>query len=213
MPTQLPLPLATEPKLSRADFIVAPANAQAVAFIDSWPDWPVTAVALYGPAGSGKSHLASTWRAAAGVLSSSTLIVSREIRPLVVEDVDSAPVSLSRDEALFTLLERATRDAPVLLTGREHPSVWATIMPDLASRFAAMLAFPLWAPDDALLAGLARKLFADRQLAVPDAVIDRMMKRLERTPGAVRQFVAAADAKALSEKRPVTAALIQELMG
>ncbi|MGH6871287.1 MAG: chromosomal replication initiator DnaA [Rhizomicrobium sp.] len=195
MSPQLTFPFAPAPRLSRADFIVAPANAEAVAFIDSWPDWPVTAAALHGPPGSGKSHLAST-------LAAATLI----------EDVDSTPATAKRDAALFSALERATREAPVLLTGREPPALWETAMPDLASRFKALLAFPLWAPDDALLSALARKLFADRQLMVPDAVIQAMLHRLERSPSALRIFVDRADARALAEKRAVTVGLIQELI-
>ncbi|HEX3672763.1 MAG TPA: DnaA/Hda family protein [Rhizomicrobium sp.] len=212
MSPQLPLPFTLTPKLSRADFIVAPANAEAVAFVDAWPGWAVASAALYGPSGSGKSHLASAWPANARVQSASALDVDAH-GPLVLDDVDSMAPTRKRDEAIFTLLERATREAPVLLTGHEHPSVWPTVMPDLASRFSALLAFPLWAPDDALLAALARKLFDDRQLKVPDAVIQHMIRRLERTPAAIRAFVAQADAKALSEKRPVTSAMIQELAG
>jgi chromosomal replication initiation ATPase DnaA len=211
-PAQLTLPLDTPPRLSRADFIVAPANAEAAAFIDSWPDWHVCVAALYGPSGSGKSHLASTWRANAETMPASALRVDFAIKPLIIEDVDSAATLLSRDEALFSLIERATREAPVLFTGREHPAAWEAVMPDLASRFSAMLAFPLWAPDDALLAALARKLFADRQVTVADSVIQRITGRLERSPAALRAFIAAADARALAEKRPITTALIQELM-
>ena len=44
----------------------------------------------------------------------------------------------------------------------------------------------LWAPDDALLAALIRKLFTDRQLAVPDAVVMRILRSVERSPAAVR---------------------------
>ncbi len=209
---QLPLPFALRPKLSRADFIVAPANAEAAAFIDKWPDWPVATAALHGPSGSGKSHLATAWSANAKIASAAALDAAM-MGPLVIEDVDSAAPSLKRDEAIFSLLERATPSTPVLLTGHEPPAAWATAMPDLASRFANLLAFALWSPDDALLAALARKLFADRQLAVPDAVIDRMTRRLERTPAAIRRFVHDADEKALAEKRPITTALIQEMMG
>ena len=203
--------------MTRADFVVAPANAEAVAFVDAWPDWLVAAVALYGPSGSGKSHLAAAWRAGAEVvpaaaLSGNTLARLDIARPIIIEDVDSSSVNPTRDTAIFSLLERATREAPVLLTGREAPAAWPTVLPDLASRFSALLTFPLWAPDDDLLAALARKLFADRQLTVADAVIQQMMRRLERSPAAIRNFVAEADAKALAEKRPVNAALIQELI-
>jgi chromosomal replication initiation ATPase DnaA len=86
-------------------------------------------------------------------------------------------------------------------------------LPDLASRLAALVAFPLAAPDDALLAQLAAKLFADRQLVVPQAVVVQMLKALERSPAAVRAFVRQLDEKALAEKRSITTALVREVLG
>ena len=63
--TQLVLPLPSQPALGRADFLVAPGNAQAVAFLDSWPRWSAPAALLHGPAASGKTHLAGVWAKAA----------------------------------------------------------------------------------------------------------------------------------------------------
>ena len=217
MPDQLVLPLGSRASFSREEFIVAPANAEAVAFIDKWPDWPVTAAAFYGPSSSGKSHLASTWKAQpqivlAAALSGSALSRLDRGRAIVVEDVDSCAANPARDSAIFSLIENARPEAPVLLTGREAPQVWPSVLPDLISRFSAMLSFPLWAPDDALLAALARKLFTDRQLAVPDAVIMRMVHSLERSPAAIRDFVALADARALAERRPINLGLVRDLL-
>jgi chromosomal replication initiation ATPase DnaA len=219
LPSQLVLPLPQRAVLTREDFVVSPANAQAVAFFDSWPNWQVSAAAIYGPSGSGKSHLAAIWKAASGAAVVSASSLGGELAPLcapgtamIIEDIDTMPATPERDRALFVLLEHAGFGAPILLTGKEPPAAWSTALPDLASRFSALLALPLWAPDDALLAGIARKLFADRQLAVPDAVISRMLQFLERSPAAVRDFVAQADAKALAEARPVNLALIRELL-
>lgn len=219
MASQLILPLDSRSKLTRADFVVAPGNRQAVAFVDAWPDWPVPAAALYGPSGSGKSHLVTVWQGLAGAavipaaaLEGLDLVALSSRGPLVVEDVDSAPATPARDRALFALIEGAGPDAPLLLTGREPPAGWPVTLPDLGSRFGALLAFSLWAPDDALLEALARKLFADRQLAVPDPVILRMIRSLERSPAAIRDFVAKADEKALAESRPVNLALVRELL-
>jgi len=195
------------------------ASAPALAFIDSWPDWIVASAVLHGPSGSGKSHLLAVWkeRSQAQIVSAAELSGRALARldpslPVAVEDVDSAPVNPARDDAIFALLERATLQAPVLLTGRESPQQWAATLPDLASRFSALLAFALWAPDDALLAAIARKLFNDRQLTVPDAVIVRMVQSLERSPSAIRDFVDRADAKALAEARPVNLALVREML-
>lgn len=212
---QLPLPLETGPALGREDFIVSAGNADAFAFIDLYPDWPAPHVALYGPAGSGKSHLAAIWAAKAGAqtIEATSLRAPVDVRassstPLVLESADHefSPV---RDRALFALLNRGS---PLLLTAREHPARWPVQLPDLHSRLGAMLAFPLWEPDEDLLGRLARKLFADRQLQVGDAVIHQMVVALERSPAALRDFVARVDAQALAQKRPVTLALVRNLL-
>ncbi|HTO42270.1 MAG TPA: hypothetical protein VL026_14965 [Rhizomicrobium sp.] len=215
MPAQLTLSWEMSPALGRGDFIVAQGNRAAVQLIDRWPDWPGPA-AIHGPTGAGKSHLAAAWAAASGakILTATALNLETVSQlpagdAIVVEDVDSALPSDIRDRALFALFERGT---PFLLTGHDAPPGWATVLPDLTSRFAALLAFPIWAPDDALLASIARKLFTDRQLVVPEAVISQMILSLERSPAAIRDFVAHADARALAEKRPVTTALIRDLL-
>lgn len=219
MASQLPLPLESRPALGREDFIVSPANAAAVGFIDSWPGWPAGIAALHGPSGSGKSHLVAVWREKSGAervacseLCGDEIAALDPNRPLAIEDVDGAPPSAERDEALFALLERIQMGSQILLTGREPPETWPAVLPDLSSRFTATLAFPLWQPDDALLEALARKLFTDRQLEVSDAVIMRMVRSLERSPAAIRDFVAEADARAMAEKRPVGLALIRALL-
>jgi chromosomal replication initiation ATPase DnaA len=211
---QLILQLETAPALGRRDFLVAPGNAEAVAFIDSYPHWPSSA-ALHGPAGSGKSHLASAWSQSSGavVVEAAELGLPFVERleagvPVAVENVDVA-MNARHEPALFALLNRPE---PLLLTGRAHPAQWQVEMPDLASRIGALLSFSLWQPDDALLAALTRKLFTDRQLAVSDAVVMRILRSLERSPAAIRDFVARADARALAEKRPITAVLVGEML-
>jgi chromosomal replication initiation ATPase DnaA len=216
MSSQLPLPLETRRDFTREDFIVAPGNSAAVGFVDAYPAWPSPAAALYGPAGSGKSHLANVWAARTGAriveaeaLDEAVLAPDSSAQGLAVENVDHAPLSAAAEAALFALIERGQ---PMLLTGHEAPCAWPARLPDLASRFRALLAFGLWAPDDALLEALARKLFADRQLSVPDAVVTQMIRALERSPAAVRDFVARADSAALAEKCPITPALIRDLL-
>jgi chromosomal replication initiation ATPase DnaA len=209
--TQLVLPLEMRSASGRDDFIVAPGNSSAVAFIDSWPDWPAPAAALYGPAASGKSHLAAVWAARAGapIIAAAGLEEGVPDGPLVVEDVGPGVAQA----ILFALLERG---APLLITSQRMPADWPQAfhmtLPDLVSRARALLAFPLWAPDEALLMGLAVKLFADRQLQVPENVVLHMVRALERSPGAVRDFVAQADAAALAQKRPVNLSLIKDLL-
>jgi chromosomal replication initiation ATPase DnaA len=65
-PRQLALDLRLEPAFGRADFLEGTSNAAALALIESWPDWPDRIVALVGPAGSGKSHLAAIFAERSG---------------------------------------------------------------------------------------------------------------------------------------------------
>jgi chromosomal replication initiation ATPase DnaA len=205
--SQLVLPLETRSASGRADFIVAPGNRQAVAFIDAWPGWPAPAAALYGPSASGKSHLAAVWaaRSGAAVLEATALDGAVPDGPLVVENVGPGIA----ETPLFALLERGE---PLLLTSLIPPAAWPVALPDLKSRANALLAFALWEPDDALLMGLAVKLFADRQVQVPESVVAHMIRSLERSPAAIRDFVARTDACALAQKRPINLSLIKDLL-
>jgi chromosomal replication initiation ATPase DnaA len=209
MTSQLVLPLETNNAMTRADFVVAPGNARALAFLDSFPAWPAPAVVLYGPSASGKTHLAHIWAQTSGA----ALLDARSLReamtgPAVVENIDSAP-TFAHESALFAALESGT---PLLLTGRAAPSQWPVSLPDLGSRFRALLAFELGASDEALLMALAVKLFADRQLTVPERVVTHLVRNLERSPAALRDFIATADARALAEKKPVNLQLIRTLI-
>ncbi|HWX90022.1 MAG TPA: hypothetical protein VNY75_06925 [Rhizomicrobium sp.] len=213
--TQLVLPLETRSALGRADFIVAPGNERAVAFVDSYPHWPAPAAVLFGPPASGKSHLAAVWAEKSGAKIVEAAALDSGLPgtlpqgALVVENV-AAGVA---ETVLFALLERG---APLLLTAQAPPAEWPVLfhlhLPDLVSRSRALLGFALWAPDDALLMGLAVKLFADRQIQVPESVVSHMIRSLERSPGAIRDFIARADAVALADKRPITLSLIKDLL-
>jgi chromosomal replication initiation ATPase DnaA len=62
------------------------------------------------------------------------------------------------------------------------------------------------------LNALVGKHFADRQLDVPENVVKRILTHVERTPEAIRTFIARADLKALSERRAITERLVLELI-
>ncbi len=219
MPAQLVFPFGVEPALGLEDFILAPCNEQAVQFIRRWPDWPARNAALYGPAHSGKTHLAAIW----GKMADAEAVPARDLAPdlvpaiasrpgaaIVIEDIDGDQPREDRDRALLALFERPA--GMLLLTGRAPPSDWPVAIGDVRSRFLSLIGFRMWAPDDNLLSALATKHFADRQLAVAEGVIKRIVTHVERTPEAVAAFVARADRKALAEKRPVTDRLVLELI-
>jgi chromosomal replication initiation ATPase DnaA len=213
MPGQLALPFGSRPALGREDFIVAPCNEQALRFIERWPDWPTRAAAIWGPRDSGKTHLARIFAnlADARLVSASELSgIDPDIKSAIAVELDDIPTDMERDRVLFALFERPS--GTLLLTGRSPPSEWPVALGDLKSRFDALLAFEVWAPDDHLLSALIRKQFADRQLEITDAVVRRLLTHVERTPQAVAAFIGRIDEKALAEKRAISERLVMELI-
>jgi chromosomal replication initiation ATPase DnaA len=216
-PRQLALALEHAVSFAREDFLEGPANRAALALVDRWPDWPGRVVALVGPAGSGKSHLASIWAATAGARFLASRALAESHPPaalttgaLVLEDVCEEDLN---ERALFHLLNFAREEgAFLLLTARTAPAGWKVAIRDLASRLRAIPTVILAAPDDALLRALIVKLWADRQVAVDQSVINYVINRIERSFAAARSVVERLDQEALRQRRPVTRALAAELL-
>ncbi len=220
MATQLPLDLGHRQALGREDFLVADCNAAAVAWIDRWPDWPGGGLAIHGPAGSGKSHLAEVWRARSGAvrITAQALAVAEPPRLLggaracVIDGLHDGAVRL--DERRLLHLYNLLREGGghLLLAATSAPARWPVALPDLKSRLGALPAVEIGSPDDTLLAAVLVKLFADRQLAVDEGLIGYLATRIERSFAAARAVVAALDEEAMGRQRPLTRALAAELL-
>lgn len=209
-PKQLAFDLPLDPRYGAEDFLVSPSNEEAYALIEAWPDWPDTVFLLRGPAGSGKSHLASIWatRAQAWTVSASEVndtnvahLISNGA--LVVEDVDR---EAGRDEAaLFHLLNLAReRRFPVLLTASVPVDAFGLRVADLRSRLRLAPGAEIGPPDDALMKAVIVKLFADRQLGIDTSVVDALALRIDRSLARAREVVAELDRDALGRRRRIT---------
>ena len=213
--SQLPLELPQRPALGRGDFLVAPANESAVAWIDRWPQWPAVALALVGPSGSGKSHLAEVWLdlSGASVVTPADLVRSspdrllRRSRAVLLEDAEERLDGQGQEALLHLYNLLAEGGGHLLLTARRAPKRWPLDLPDLASRLATATVAELGPPDDALLQAVLVKLFADRQLQVTAELIEFLQRRMPRSFAAARGIVAAIDRRALAERRGITIAV------
>jgi len=215
-PRQLALALDHSVSFAREDFLSGPSNLAAFTLIDRWPDWPDRIVALVGPEGSGKSHLAAIWAEMAGARILSARLLSLTDVPsalatgaLVVEDLQAASLD---EQALFHLINLARQEeAYVLLTGRLAVAGFPVTIRDLASRLRAVPTVVLTPPDDALLRSLLIKFAADRQLALDEPLVNYLVNRIERSFAAARAAVQKLDDEAMRQHRPVTRALAAEL--
>jgi chromosomal replication initiation ATPase DnaA len=214
--TQLPLDLGFRPALGRADFLVASCNEEAVAWLERWPRWPGPALALSGPARSGKTHLAQVWRMLSGAALIDAHALSSPLVPALLDAAKAAAVD-DADEAdeeallhLHNLL--AERQGHLLLVTREAPARWGIKLADLRSRLLAAPAVAVKAPDEDVIGAVLVKLFADRQLTVGEEVLAYLRVQLERSFEAAHDAVAALDAASLADGRAITVPLARQVL-
>jgi chromosomal replication initiation ATPase DnaA len=220
MANQLTFDLALPPPTyAREDFVPGAANREALAWLDRWPDWPAPALALSGPPGSGKTHLARIWaaRTAAALLEGAGLegksvpdltALANASATIVIEHAERAP-----ERALFHLYNlMRERGGHLLLVSEAPPAHWRITLPDLASRLRAAPAVAVAPPDDEVLGSIILKQLADRQLHAGAGVVQYLVSRMERSGEAARRIVAALDRRALAERREIDRRLAADVL-
>lgn len=218
---QIPLDLGHRTAMGRDDFLIAPGNQDAVAWIDLWPEWPAPALILYGPVASGKSHLCAVWRERAhaqavdarSLNENTARDIAQSAQHIVLDDIDALIGNVAGEKGLFHLYNIFKEEKrTLLLTMTDAPVRRAFALPDLASRLRAAPAVAIREPDDPLLAAILVKLFNDRQLRVSDDVITYILPRIDRSFEAVRTLVESIDSRTLAEKRAVSVPLVKTLL-
>ncbi len=219
---QLPFDFEHRPSLSGDDFLISSSNQEAVAWLDKWPDWPSPCLVLYGPPGCGKTHLSHVFMASSGALQLTPAIIGdpslasllNSQQNFVVDDGEVNTLVRLNEVSLFHLYNNlALRGGHMLITAESHPINWEFKLADLSSRIKAAQAIGIGMPDDNLIKAVLVKLFSDRQVRVEISVIDYIMKRMERSLDAARNFVHLANELALVEKKGITLALARQVLG
>ncbi|MCP1243120.1 chromosomal replication initiator DnaA [Acetobacter lambici] len=219
---QIALPFVYRPRFGRSDFVAAPSNAAARAWVldaEAPYRWPEGRMALWGEGGTGKTHLLSIWagRYGAPVMAGERLN-EREVaalfeaggfKALALDNADCVPsehdllhlINLVREHRVF-----------LLMAGRLPPARWPAVLPDLASRLRATSSVPLGQAEEDLLRRLLLRLLAERQIVVAPQVTEWLLRRLPRRASAVRDCVGALDQAAMASGGKVTRALAASVL-
>jgi chromosomal replication initiation ATPase DnaA len=206
----LPLPDGA-PIYTRGAYVVSDSNAAAWRAAEAWARSGAPAFIICGPAGSGKTHLASILAQDLG--GQFCDLAATEAPPPGDGAIVFDNLPGNAPHKLFAFIEDlAARRRRLVLAGAGRPGEWSGGLKDLRTRLEAMPRANLGEPDETLIRCVIAKGFRDRQVAVAPEVVNFVALRLQRKFAAARAFVVAADRAALEEKRKISIAFAQEII-
>ena len=216
MSNQLILKFPSHQAYKKEDFYVSPSNKEAYDFINSWPKWIKRTVNIFGPSGSGKSHLTSILKSKTSYLQIEGKNLSDEIffkfkikEALIIENLDEK-VS---EKLLFSLWNTILQDNKYLLITSKKPiNSFKFELRDLMSRVTSSLIIGINLPSDDLISVILAKNFSDKQIKVEKKHIDYIIKRIDRSYEKISQFILTLDKYSLKKGRPFALKLIKEVL-
>ncbi len=183
---------------------------------------------IFGPAGSGRSHL----------LRGSGLAAARDASYVGCADygndwqslgtalrhaadfgrvvaIDDVGASLgAHEELLMQIYQRMLADDGLLLVAHTHPAATLNFnLADLASRMAGLEHYQIQGLNDADKAELLKQRAQNRGYTLSDAVLDYWLARGPRDLGALLTDLDTLDKASLTHQRLVTIPLLKEALG
>ena len=198
------------------DFYVSSSNQKAYDFINSWPKWIKRIVNIFGPSGSGKSHLASILKTKTTCLQINSDKLNETIflkfktkEALIIENLNEK-VS---EELLFSLWNTSLQDNKyILITSLKPINSYNFKLKDLISRINSSLIIGINLPSDDLISVILSKNFSDKQIKVEKKHIDYIIKRIDRSYEKISQFILTLDKYSLKKGSPIGLKLIKEVL-
>ena len=198
------------------DFYVSKSNKKAFDLIDCWPRWIRRIVNIYGPRGSGKTHLASilknktrTMTIESKNLKDQTFFEFKLTEVLVLENLQET----ISENLLFSLYNFALQDNKyILITSKKSITEYSFKLPDLKSRIKDITIIGIDLPSDDLIGVILSKNFSDKQIKVEKRHIDYIVKRIDRSYEKISQFILTLDKYSLKKGSPFSLKLIKEVI-
>src|SRR5262245_8347462 len=224
------LPLGVQLGVSlRFDTFAPGVNAETVEALRRLAEGAARApVWIYGPAGSGRSHLLQAACAAAGASGRSAAYLPLSQVPgqgpgllegfdrldlVALDDLDAVAGVAGWEAALFTLFnglaEHAGRLA-IAIAAAGAPAATAIRLPDLASRLAASEVHRLEPLAESEQPAALRRRAERRGLELPDETLGFLTRRAPRDFATLCRMLDALDAESLAAQRRLTVPFVRD---
>lgn len=210
------------PSFSFDSFVSCEGNAAALRFAlrIADPADPEKLLYLHGPSGSGKTHLLKS------IADNNIPYISLRDQPdpeeimatfsgargLVVDDLQAMTDDSGLRGTLWQLFNEFHTSGRTIAMAGQHPPRELTNLDDhLTSRLLWGLVARLDTSDDHSRAMIIKKVSADRQIRVPDDVVDYILATTSREVGALIESFNQLYRHSMAEKRRITLPLAREV--
>jgi DnaA-homolog protein len=222
------LPLGVQLGVSlRFDTYVSGDNAEAVEALRSLAiGAAISPVWIYGPSGSGKSHLLQSACAAAGGAGRGTAWLPlaqvhgegpgllegfERLEMVALDDLDAVAGDAAWEAALFSLFNGlAEHRGQLAVAAAGAPATTAIRLPDLASRFAASAVHRLEPLAESRQASALRRRAERRGLELPDETLAFLTRRAPRDFATLCRMLDALDLESLAAQRRLTVPFVRD---
>lgn len=213
---QLFFKFGTKKIYKKEDFYVTPSNKEAFETLNLWPKWIKKNVNIYGPKGSGKSHLATIFekkvpsvKIQGKDLTDDIFIKFKIKEALIIEDLDR---NIS-EKLLYSLINFSQQDNKyILITSKKSLVSINFNLGDLKSRVNSFNLIGIKLPTDDLINVILMKNFSDRQITIDKKHINYIIKRTDRSYEKISQFVSNLDNYSLRKGTAINFKIIKEVL-
>ncbi len=198
------------------DFYVSSNNFEVYKLIEDWPNWPDKWLNIFGPKGSGKTHLSNILKKKIN----SVYIDSNFIKKNLISEMEKYNCIIIdnyenniNEKLFYSILNQSKQLNKYLLINSYIPVTKFNIkLKDLKSRLNSFITLGIDLPTDDLLRVIITKSFSDKQIELNTRILEYILKNIERSYEKVFKFVKDLDNESLSSGKSININLIKKVL-
>ena len=220
---QLALPLSFRNVKNYSNFILNEVNEVAISLIDEFNDinnfkkkfnFPV--LILYGPPGSGKTHLAYIFKEITDAkfikkISNVSLNEAKLGNSFIFDDFDKIKC-LNENRFIHFFNEILFNSGSLLIITSKPPNELSFNLDDLESRIRSCISTKIKLPDDNFLFSILVKELSDKKIFLNDKFCLYIIKRIKRNYKSISLFAKTLDIMSLEQKTKITLKQVKEVL-
>ena len=212
---QMALPLKFKSIKNRENYLVSECNIEAVKLIENYLFWQnkkkinsIPGAIIYGPKGSGKTHLCSIFKQNVDCdyltsLSRNSLEKVTEGKNFILDNF--VPGKIYPAELVMHFMNQVTyKEGSILFLSRLSPFEMNWDLDDLNSRIRSLISSEIKLPDDVLLYLFIVKYSNEKNLFIGDKKLIYILERLDRSFESVIKVIDRLNTHSLEDNQKIT---------